>query len=167
LPFFISIYFKISTTLEAYFKQEELPDFTKEEIKSGVAEQIRYLRDLNDNNLLKVRSMLFGKTSFNCKVLSSDTILLDAMMVEYAATIEGKRTVDVSLNFGDKIGSMSFDYNLTFNPIDTRQHIDYSRYGNIQEMSFTVNLEGMFLSYFTKTISPLQEVVFTTQLINS
>lgn len=154
--------------LEAYFKRDimsELPEFKRTVLASGMSDEVQYLRDISATEHFKVRNAFYANYNMNFKFITSDTLLLDSLMVEYVAVFQKLRTLEVELDFGEHGGKMEFDYMVRFAPIETRQHIDYARYGNLQEMSFSANVAGLFLSYFTSNINPLREVLVKTELI--
>jgi hypothetical protein len=113
-----------------------------------------------------VRDMVMGEIDLTFKVLSYNTSVIQNMQFIYVQSLQRNRTVYVDLDFG-QAGVHQFEYEVEFKDIDSVGHVDFAKFGNLQELTFTVRVGGPFFSFYqyhTKYIETIAlELKFSTK----
>ncbi len=98
---------------------------------------------------LQLRTAMYGQVQLTCKIMTSNTSTLE--MLEYLIShhfLRKNPKISVTLELGDGIDQIEVDYNTVHDEIDEFGFIDNRSYGDLQQLSFSVTIHGIFFSMF-------------------
>ena len=95
-----------------------------------------------------VRDMVYGTVNLNFKFMTVNTTALNDIQFIHNKTLQRNQSYSVLVRIGGR--DHEFEYKTSFEPIDQIGHIDYNSYGNLQQLSFSVAVEGPVFSFYTK-----------------
>ena len=152
--------------LEVYFTNPNVNLRSKfEEVailkETGFYEVIQYLREkkLEDPNFqIPFRDAMYGKVSYNCKFLTFSTDIMNNFQFLYLKHFNRLKHLSFEIDVGDGIEPIEMDFNITFSDIEDIGHIDYTKYGNLLQVTFNCNVYGLILSNYVKYKKPLKEI---------
>jgi len=136
-------------------RDKELVKFARsEDTDEEAVEWIKGMRDMNSDEGYTdytVRDMVYAEIDLTCKFLCDSSRIINDLQFLHIQKLQRQRSLDLEFDFGGDIGKQSFPFQLKFETIDSIGHIDYNQYGNLQELTFSFNLQGPFFSsYSTK-----------------
>jgi len=152
--------------LEVFFNNPDVDIKSKFKEKAilketGFYEVIQYIREkqLEDPNFeVPFRDAMYGKVSYECKFLTFSTRIMNDFQFIYLRHFNRLRNIEFEVNIGDGLEPIEMDFNISFLDIDSVGHIDYTKYGNLLQVSFKCNVYGLMLSNYVKYKKPLKEI---------
>ena len=157
----LEIYFEDYDKVKSRFKEKQILE------ESGFYEVIQFVRQkkLEDPDFkIPFRDALYGAVSYECKFLTYSTDIMNNFQFLYLKKFGKQRTLTMELIVDEDIEPIELDFNITFSNIEDIGHIDYTKYGNLLQVSFNCNVYGMFLSNFVDYVKPLKEIQLKLKL---
>ena len=145
-------------SFEAVFTTE-MSDFQKIKIEDeNVLEFVKYIREeINtDPNNYIVRDLILGTINYEFQIISSSTKIINDLQFLYCKEFLRPRIFTITVLIGDK--PIELDYQVNFEEISDVGHIDFEKYGNLQQLSFTCELTGPILNNFESEYPTLKEI---------
>lgn len=113
-----------------------------------------------------VRDLVMGEVDLTFKVLSYNTDFIQQMQFLYVQSLQRNVATDVKFDFG-AAGEHDFEFETEFQDISTVGHVDFAKFGNLQEMTFTVTLKGPFFSFYSYKTKYIKEIALQLSVTGS
>ncbi len=124
----------------------------------GVVSFFQALRDIPDDvDSPAVRDMVMGEVDLTFKVLSYRTDFIQKFQFIHVKNLQRNIPIEVSMDFGSA-GKHEFEYEVEFQEIDGVGHVDYARFGNLQQLTFSVKVKGPFFSFYQRRAGYIKEI---------
>lgn len=115
---------------------------------------------------IEIRSVIHGSISIQVKMLSSNSNCLESLeFLLLDNYIKKNPTFGVKVKFSENMEPLEFDYNTNFSDIDEFGLIDPKVYGDMQQISFSFDISGMFLSMFKRNEKSMSSVSFLLEVM--
>jgi hypothetical protein len=132
----------------------------------GISVFFQELRDVPDDiDSPVVRDLVMGEVDLTFKILSYNTSFIQNMQFLHVQKLQRNRPIEVTLDFGEA-GQHEFEYEVEFKPIDTVGHVDFAKFGNLQELTFTVKLSGPFFSFYQRHTHYIEEIALELKFLS-
>ena len=160
--------------LEIYFKplseqdKEQYFHLAKtEEVDPGAIDFI-YEKDNVDSssNEYLVRDCIIGTLTYQFKILTYSTDMLNNFQSIYLMAFGKTKKISMEAVLAYSYRE-ELDYLLKFSEITDASIIDYTKYGNLQQMSFSIDVEGAIFSNYVKGVKKLKEIDVMLRVINN
>lgn len=110
---------------------------------------------------IEIRRVLPASFDLKVKMMASNSTALEIIEFLYVSEYVGKQiTTNFEIDFGPEYEPLEFDYNVSCAEIDEYGVIDYTAYGDLQQVSFSVTVKGLFLSMFKRIDKSISEYTF-------
>lgn len=111
-----------------------------------------------------VRDAIIGKFDLTYKFLTTSTELINRFQFLYLRHYRNLSAVALDFDFGEKHEKESITYNVEASDLESVGHVDYNAFGSLQELTFTIKLEGLILSFYNYAEKYLAEVDLDLQV---
>lgn len=134
---------------------------------AGEVERMQAIREeaTGDPTTFQVRDMLYGEISFTHKILTTSTKIMNDLQFLYVQKIQRNKPFNLEVTLGSGLEPIELDYLTRFDDINDIGHIDYQKYGNLLQITFSSTIQGPFFSNYTKSTPILSKIDLSINIV--